>query len=82
MNTRVYPPEIYQKALNDLLGKKYCPHCYSDTKKITLSYSSLNIRSSVRNVKRCECCKKVLNDTELLNKQDIRNKKIEEVLKK
>ena len=82
MNSRIYPKEVLENAINEYLGKIYCPHCYSFVIDSVLSYAKYNIKSKVRNIKYCNSCERHTKSNDLLSKSEIRTKKIDEVLKK
>jgi DNA-directed RNA polymerase subunit RPC12/RpoP len=83
MNTRIYPQNVFLEQVEKLKNrdKIYCPNCYSLVIDTFMSYSKYDLQSKVRNVKKCISCGKVHKSDSILTLIDVRNKKIDEVLK-
>lgn len=69
MNNRIYPKELFEKEVLRILLKKYCYHCYSEN----------NVIKKINDPIICNNCGK---ETTLVNKEEVRNLKIERVMKK
>lgn len=72
MNNRIYKKELFEKEVLRILLKKYCYYCYSENDAI-LSMKTINDPIN------CINCGK---ETTLVNKEEVRNLKIERVVKK
>jgi len=81
MNNRIYPGYVMEKEMAKLQGKIYCPNCYSIETIGAVSYFPY-IESDERGTTSCMNCRKRYKHLELLNKEQVRNKKIDEVLRK
>ena len=81
MNNRIYPGYVLEKEMAKIQGKIYCPNCYSIDTMGDVSYFPY-IESKKRGTTSCKSCKKRYKHLELLNKEQVRNKKIDEVLNK
>lgn len=89
MNSRIYPKDLLDKAINDYLKKNYCPFCYnfligSVILQHTATYilkGDLSSRGNSDDIW-CKDCKLKLDRDKLLTKEEVRNEKINEVLKK
>lgn len=68
MNNRIYQKELFEKELKRILSKKYCQECFLDNKKI-----------GTNNTVICKFCNK---ETILVSKEELRNLKIDRVVKK
>lgn len=71
MNSRIYTKELFEKELLKIVSKKYCQKCFS---KNNLPILSKTITDSIV----CEVCGE---ETILVNKEEVRNLKIERVVK-
>lgn len=81
MNSRIYPPEIFEKEVMKLQGKIYCPNCYSFNISSVISYFPY-IESKKRGCLSCRCCNQRCRPNQLLTINEVRNKKIDGVIKK
>ena len=81
MNSRVYPAEIFEVEVAKLQGKIYCPNCYSFNVISVISYFPY-IESKKRGSLSCKTCNKRCKSNQLLTINEVRNKKINEVIKK
>lgn len=81
MNSRIYPSEIFEKEVMKIQGKIYCPNCYSFNIISVISYFPY-IESKKRGSVSCKTCNKRYNPNQLLTINEVRNKKIDEVIKK
>ena len=77
MSSRIYPDEIFEKEFEKLrLGLCYCPYCFNNNLSnkdgpFQLFYDYI-----------CLDCDEKFYANECLNKSDVRDKKIDRVLKK
>ncbi len=72
MNSRVYPKNIFKREVNSLrikMAKLHCPKCYSCD-----VFADLNDRCTCRN------CYSNFEFKELLNGNQVRDKKIDKIL--
>lgn len=78
MNSRIYPSEIFEKEFMKIQGKIYCPNCYSFNINSYFPY----IESKKRGSLSCKICNKRCKLDQLLTTNEVRDKKINEVIKK
>jgi len=72
MNNRIYPENIFRREVNSLrikMAKLHCSKCFS-----TDVYSDLNDLCT------CRDCYSKSDFKQLLNKEEVRNRKIENIL--
>lgn len=81
MNSRVYPSGIFEKEVAKLQGKIYCPNCYSFNIISVISYFPY-IESNKRGSFSCKTCSIRCNPLQLLTLEQVRDKKINEVINK
>jgi hypothetical protein len=73
MNNRIYDKDIYKNQFtmtSIIMTKLSCPHCYS-----------LDIGVVKGDTCICNSCKSIIEFKELLTQPQVRNKKIEDILK-
>jgi len=83
MNSRVYKPEDYIDHLNRaVIAKLHCPKCYSnDIHNKSIASNEILVTFEKITSYRCGTCKhKISNIKDLLNKEEVRNKKIDTIL--
>lgn len=71
MNSRIYPKELFQREISRIriIGEFGCPNCFSsDITDISLYYV------------KCKRCQSKFDFKKLLNKTQVRDKKIEQIL--
>ena len=76
---RIYPKDLYELELKKIQGKKYCPNCYS-LNILTNRTHYPYIESNERGVIYCRCCNIDFDINLLLTKEEVRDKKIKDVL--
>ena len=82
MNNRIYPKDLFEIEVNRLKGKVYCPNCYSNAVIVgNVSYYPY-IESKERGTSSCHNCSMVFNFNNLLTKDEVRDRKIDEITKK
>ena len=81
MSGRVYPPHFFEKEVARYQGKIHCPNCYSMDTFRAVSYFPY-IESEKSGSSYCMRCRKNHKNLDLLSKEEVRNKKIDEVLEK
>lgn len=72
MNSRMYPEHLYTREVNSLkvqIAKLHCAKCFST-----------EIFADITDVYICKDCYSKTDFKNLLNKQQVRNKKIEKIL--
>jgi hypothetical protein len=83
MNSRIYPEGLLDKAINDYLKKNYCPFCYNFLIGSVIQHTATYVSSRDNSSDIwCKDCKIKFDRSNLLTKEEIRNEKIDEVLKK
>jgi RNase P subunit RPR2 len=82
MNSRIYTKDLLDKAINDYLKKNYCPFCYNFLIGSVIQTATYVSSRSNSDDTWCKDCKLKLQRSNLLTKEEVRNKKIDEVLKK
>lgn len=71
MNSRIYPENMYiEQILRVQFGKLSCPNCYSN-----------DIGSIKKDICKCNSCKIEIDFKNLLTPLELRNRKIEDILK-
>lgn len=80
MNNRIYTKEVFEKEIQRLNGKIYCPNCHSSSTTFNESYFPCTA-STKRGLINCSNCRSNFEVCDLLSLDDIREKKINEVLK-
>ncbi len=80
MNNRIYPKSIFDKAMKDYdlkIRNLHCPKCLDNY----LGYVDEHTGTIYLNDYKCYMCSNVFDMSDALTKQDVRNKKIDIVLK-
>lgn len=82
MNSRIYPEELYNSALDDYLmkDKKYCPHCLTN-KTTNLNKHSDPPTFYMGNSLFCDNCRISLSKKDLLTLWQVRELKINIITK-
>ena len=76
MNGRIYSEELFKKELEKLkMGFYYCPHCYSNNLSCAVGGFVLFYDYN------CTDCDETFNRNKSLTKSEVRNKKINSILK-
>lgn len=79
MNSRIYPQEVFEKALREIeKGEKYCPNCLSND----IDYKERDNNIVYIHEYKCYSCFKIFHKNSSLNKSQVRDKKIDRVLEK
>ena len=79
MNGRIYSQEVFEKALLDLQrGEMYCSNCFSND----LDYKERDTNIVYIHDYKCYSCFNMIHKSDILSKSQVREKKIDRVLKK
>ena len=73
MNKRIYDKEVYKSQVTMhriIIGKLSCTHCYSSDIGVVKGDTCI-----------CNSCKSIIEFEELLTTPQVRNKKIDDILK-
>lgn len=80
MNNRIYPKYVMDQAIRSLelkLNNHYCPKCFNN------NISDVDKENGTIYLEQYKChnCSRLFDFSDVLTKQDVRNKKIDIVLK-
>lgn len=81
MNNRIYPKSVFDKAIKDFelkLNNYYCPKCFNNN---CVSDVDKETGTIYLEQYKCHNCSSLFDFSDALTKQDVRNKKIDIVLK-